>query len=292
MDDTGLPQIPNELPELSALSTEDIPIAVRHSAERPSQSSVPQKPLLLMLGGAIALVLVVVPLLMAVRSQAPSRSASTATSTSTTAEASPAPAVSPNPSPSPAVLGHLPYAEAPVSELVELNQHPGIKLRQSAARKLEEMIQAAAEDGVTLMPLSGFRTEAEQNELFFGVKAERGQAATDRAALSAPPGYSEHHTGYAIDLGDGSRSSTDLEFEFEDTKAFKWLQAHAAHYSFELSFPKNNAMGVSYEPWHWRFVGDRQSLETFYRSNGTETSRQLPAATSSSAPASRTDAVQ
>ncbi|HEY9618014.1 MAG TPA: D-alanyl-D-alanine carboxypeptidase family protein, partial [Microcoleaceae cyanobacterium] len=51
----------------------------------------------------------------------------------------------------------------------------------------------------------------------------------------------------------------------EQTAAFQWLQANAAHYSFELSFPKDNRQGVSYEPWHWRYVGDIQSLKTFYR---------------------------
>jgi len=43
------------------------------------------------------------------------------------------------------------------------------------------------------------------------------------------------------------------------------LSANAARYSFELSFAKNNRQGVSYEPWHWRYVGDRDSLETFYK---------------------------
>jgi zinc D-Ala-D-Ala carboxypeptidase len=101
--------------------------------------------------------------------------------------------------------------------------------------------------------------------LFFDLKAQNGEVATERADVSAPPGYSEHHTGYAVDIGDGSLPATDLEVSFETTPAFKWLQKKAAHYNFELSFPKNNPQGVSYEPWHWRFVGDRNSLETFYK---------------------------
>ncbi len=83
--------------------------------------------------------------------------------------------------------------------------------------------------------------------------------------MSAPPGYSEHHTGYAIDIGDEYYPDADLKTSFENTSAFEWLQENAAYYSFELSFPKGNSQGVSYEPWHWRFVGDRDSLETFYR---------------------------
>jgi D-alanyl-D-alanine carboxypeptidase len=56
-----------------------------------------------------------------------------------------------------------------------------------------------------------------------------------------------------------------LNVSFEETPAFQWLKDHAAFHSFELSFPKDNPQGVSYEPWHWRFVGDRDSLETFYK---------------------------
>ncbi|MEM1310980.1 MAG: D-alanyl-D-alanine carboxypeptidase family protein, partial [Cyanobacteria bacterium P01_H01_bin.153] len=44
-----------------------------------------------------------------------------------------------------------------------------------------------------------------------------------------------------------------------------WLETNAARYSFELSFPEGNAQGVQYEPWHWRYVGDPDSLETFYQ---------------------------
>ncbi|MEM7758056.1 MAG: D-alanyl-D-alanine carboxypeptidase family protein, partial [Cyanobacteria bacterium P01_A01_bin.40] len=77
--------------------------------------------------------------------------------------------------------------------------------------------------------------------------------------------YSEHHTGYAVDIGDGNAPATHLETDFANTAAFRWLEQNALKYSFELSFPPDNKQGVSYEPWHWRFVGDRDSLETFYK---------------------------
>ncbi|WP_225913814.1 M15 family metallopeptidase [Leptolyngbya ohadii] len=164
-----------------------------------------------------------------------------------------------------ALLNHLPYTEAPRTDLKPLTADGKVLLRQSAAAKFKEMAAAAKADGVILVPLSGFRSIADQERVFFDVKAKRGQDAEKRAAVSAPPGYSEHHTGYAIDLGDANRPATDLQASFETTAAFRWLKKNAAFYSFELSFPKNNPMGVSYEPWHWRFVGDRNSLETFYR---------------------------
>ena len=127
------------------------------------------------------------------------------------------------------------------------------------------MTAAARSQGVILVPISGFRSVSEQQHLFFDVKAQRNQLATERATVSAPPGYSEHHTGYAVDIGDGRTPATNLSQTFEKTAAYKWLAANAARYSFEMSFPKNNPQGVSYEPWHWRFVGDRHSLETFYK---------------------------
>lgn len=186
------------------------------------------------------------------------------------------PIVSPSPSPSPVatsspspvsedLLGHLPYEEAPAAELESLTADGSQKLRKAAAKAYLDMEQAARADGVILVPLSTFRSLKEQESVFFDIKQQRGQVATQRATVSAPPGYSEHHTGYAIDIGDGEKPSTDLSTRFEETQAFQWLKKNAAYYSFELSFPKNNPQGVSYEPWHWRFVGDRHSLETFYK---------------------------
>ncbi len=165
------------------------------------------------------------------------------------------------------LLGHLPYPEAPAKDLVAVTSDGSVKLRTGAAAKYQEMANAAAASGIYFAPISGFRSVEDQQHVFFDVKAERRQNASKRAEVSAPPGYSEHHTGYAIDLGDGSAPDTNLSQSFENTQAFKWLEANAATFSFEMSFPKNNRQGVSYEPWHWRFVGDRQSLETFYKAH-------------------------
>ena len=165
------------------------------------------------------------------------------------------------------LLGHLPYPEAPAADLVNVTSDGSIKLRTSAAAKYQEMANAAAAAGIYFAPISGFRSVDDQQHVFFDVKAERRQNASKRAEVSAPPGYSEHHTGYAIDLGDGSAPDTNLSPSFENTQAFKWLEANATAFSFEMSFPKNNRQGVTYEPWHWRFVGDRQSLETFYKAH-------------------------
>jgi D-alanyl-D-alanine carboxypeptidase len=163
------------------------------------------------------------------------------------------------------LLNHRAYDEAPAEELVALGANAAIRLRPAAAAQYEAMAEAARREGVRLVPLSGFRSQVEQEQIFFNLKAERGQDAQTRAEVSAPPGYSEHHTGYAIDLGDGNQGGTHLSDSFAETAAYQWLQANAVRYSFELSFPPDNLQGVAFEPWHWRFVGDRHSLETFYR---------------------------
>ena len=163
------------------------------------------------------------------------------------------------------LLGHRYYPEASPDMLVSLTADGRLKLRPAAAARVQRMLAQARADGVNLQAVSGFRSEDEQRHLFFGLSAQRAELPTQRAEVSAPPGYSEHHTGYAVDFVDGYYPDTDLEVGFENTPAFRWLQANAVRYGFELSFPKNNDQGVSYEPWHWRFVGDRDSLETFYQ---------------------------
>lgn len=162
------------------------------------------------------------------------------------------------------LLNHRAYDEAPAEELVALSANAAIRLRTAAASQYEAMAQAASREGVSLVPLSGFRSQAEQEEIFFNLKAERGQDAQTRAEVSAPPGYSEHHTGYAIDIGDGNQAGANLNTDFADTAAYRWIETNAVRYGYELSFPPDNFQGVAFEPWHWRFVGDRTSLEMFY----------------------------
>jgi zinc D-Ala-D-Ala carboxypeptidase len=162
------------------------------------------------------------------------------------------------------VLGHLKYTEAPISELKAIVADGSIKMRAVAANKFLQMQVDARKEGINIYPISGFRNVSQQNELFFKVKEQRGQDVNKRAEVSAPPGYSEHHTGYAVDIGDADAPSTNLNTSFEKTAAFRWLKANASRYSFEISFPEGNLQGISYEPWHWRFVGDIHSLETFY----------------------------
>jgi len=159
------------------------------------------------------------------------------------------------------LLGHFPYPEAAAETLVEVA--PGQQVHRDAAADLVAMQEAARADGVQIVVLSGFRSLALQQQLFFEVKAARNQSALDRARVSAPPGYSEHSTGYAVDLGDARAPGTNLSTSFESTAAYRWLQEHAAHFHFLASFPRHNPQGVSYEPWHWRYEGSLGALKLF-----------------------------
>lgn len=171
--------------------------------------------------------------------------------------------------------GHLPYAEANPDNLVTVasfglreNQRFE-KLHPDAAAALMQMTNAARDEGVWIVLSSAFRRIDQQAELFVAQTQRRG-SPEEAAKSSAPPGYSEHHTGYAMDLSDGHVPSADINQRFASTDAYLWLLQHASEYGFELSFPLNNTQGVSYEPWHWRFIGTPEASATFSRANSSE----------------------
>ncbi len=163
------------------------------------------------------------------------------------------------------LLGHLPYPEASKNELILFS--PGIYVHKDIYENFKEMQFIAAQRGVSLQLLSGYRSINLQRDIFYENKSIRNQTAVERSRDSAPPGYSEHSTGYAIDVGDGNYPDTHFEVEFEQTPAFKWMKRFASKYHFVLSFPPNNKQGVTYEPWHWRFEGTVNALREFEAAN-------------------------
>ncbi len=163
------------------------------------------------------------------------------------------------------LLGHYPYPEASPDDLVTV--YPGLDVHKDTYKALRRMRSAAASDGIDLVLLSGYRSIDLQRQIFYGRKSARNQIAIERAKVSAPPGYSEHSTGYAIDLGDATSRETDLEVDFETTKAFQWLEKNAAKFHFVMSFPRGNPQKVSYEPWHWRYEGTIDALKQFQAAN-------------------------
>ena len=163
------------------------------------------------------------------------------------------------------LLGHLPYPEASKNELILFS--PGIDVHKEIYENFKEMQLMAAQRGISLKLLSGYRSIDLQRDIFYENKSIRNQTAVERSMVSAPPGYSEHSTGFAIDVGDGNYPDTHFEVEFEQTPAFKWMKRFASKYHFVLSFPPNNKQGVTYEPWHWRFEGTVNALRKFEPAN-------------------------
>ena len=121
-------------------------------------------------------------------------------------------------------------------------------LHRPAARAWLRMRAAAAKGGIDLLLVSAFRSYAFQAALIRN-KLQRGASLDEVLCINAPPGYSEHHTGHAVDIG--SADCGPLEEAFEHTQAFAWLTQHAASHGFVMSYRRGNAQGFLYEPWHW-----------------------------------------
>lgn len=135
---------------------------------------------------------------------------------------------------------------------ITANEGDGVlALSPDAARAWLLMRAAAAADGVDLVPVSAYRSPAAQAAIVER-KRDGGRDWAKLLRRNVPPGYSEHHTGDAIDIA--TPEVPGLVEAFARTEAYAWLQDNAARYCFELSYPRHNAAGVDFEPWHWRFV--------------------------------------
>ena len=124
------------------------------------------------------------------------------------------------------------------------------RLTAHALRAWSQMKSCAAESEITLHLLSAYRSPDYQYELLKR-KLDAGQSLEQILQVNAAPGYSEHHTGRAVDVG--TPGCAALVEEFERTPAFAWLREHAHEFGFALSYPRDNPAGMAYEPWHWCF---------------------------------------
>ena len=141
------------------------------------------------------------------------------------------------------------------TELVSIGTSPegkNCRLIRPAARSWNYMHAAARALNIELLPLSGFRSVDRQAQIIRG-KLDLGEKIPDILYSIAAPGYSEHHTGCAIDIG--CQEVLPLEEAFAHTSAYAWLLRHADEFGFKLSFPKHNPHGFVYEPWHWCWHG-------------------------------------
>jgi len=126
------------------------------------------------------------------------------------------------------------------------------RMTPAAATAWRTMRTAAAADGVVLRPVSAFRSWDYQAELLRAKLAD-GVPIAEALEVIAPPGYSEHHTGRALDIT--TPGFEDLSVEFESSRAFVWLQRRADEFGFAMSYPPGNPAGFVYEPWHWTWDG-------------------------------------
>lgn len=127
------------------------------------------------------------------------------------------------------------------------------RLAPETAAAWRKMKRTAADAGVQLLMVSGFRSIRHQAELIRR-KLAAGQAIEAILAVNAAPGFSEHHTGLAIDVA--TPGTRPLTAEFASSPAFAWLQANAGTFGFRLPYGRNNRFGFEYEPWHWSQVAD------------------------------------
>lgn len=125
-------------------------------------------------------------------------------------------------------------------------------LTEGAAGAWLEMQRAAAKNDVELQVVSAFRP-VEYQAGIVQRKLDSGINIDDILKVSAAPGFSEHHSGRALDLT--TPGFEVLEEEFELSRAFAWLLNRAHEFNFRLSYPRDNPHGVAYEPWHWYWLG-------------------------------------
>ena len=134
----------------------------------------------------------------------------------------------------------------------------GQQMRNESGAALLSMIAAAKTEGLTLQPLSGYRSYARQQVVYQNEVDTYGQSVADTE--SAQPGKSEHQTGLSIDIGGGGCGIEDC---FGDTAEGKWVAANAYKHGFIIRYPegKQEVTGYRYEPWHVRYVGVELATE-------------------------------
>ena len=140
------------------------------------------------------------------------------------------------------------------NDLEEINKQYALnnmKMVKEAKDAFEEMSKTAKKEGLKIIAMSTYRDYAYQTDLYNKYVKQDGKEAAD--TYSGRPGFSEHQTGYAVDVYNDDESYTN----FHVTEEFKWMQEHAKEYGFILRFPegKENETGYQYESWHYRYVG-------------------------------------
>ncbi|MGK0465081.1 M15 family metallopeptidase [Clostridium sp.] len=135
------------------------------------------------------------------------------------------------------------------------NGDPNVrKMEKDSAEALERLFNAAKNDNIILLGVSGYRNYSYQEKLYNDKVNRSGKEEADKYV--AQPGESEHQTGLAMDVL--SNEYTTLDEGFKDTKAYKWIVENCYKYGYIIRYPegKERITGYDYEPWHIRYVGN------------------------------------
>lgn len=150
---------------------------------------------------------------------------------------------------------------------IRLSEIQGRQLESQACRQCSMMLERAKEEGVDINIISAYRTKDYQQMLWdqsVGEKMEEGyskeQAEIQTGKTLAKPGHSEHNAGLAVDFG--TEKACDVEDDFFRSKQAKWLCKNASKFGFILRYPrlKEHITSISYEPWHYRYVGTEAAM--------------------------------
>ena len=161
------------------------------------------------------------------------------------------------------VNGNLPLDAEPAPALAVADDATGQQLEAEATEQYRAMAAAAAADGITLELVTGYQDVSAREaafdarkQVYLEKRLSEEEAAAYAASVCPPANASEQATGYAADIL--SPDCTEKTTRFVDTRAYGWLTAYAAEYGFILRFPQDKVeiTGISYESWHFRYVGE------------------------------------
>lgn len=150
---------------------------------------------------------------------------------------------------------HIDVCKAPLQNeaTVLVNSEPDFlgrsqQMTPSTLHCWQRMADDAKSNSINLQLVSAYRSIEYQCDLIQG-KIESGRDINEILKVNAIPGYSEHHTGCALDLTTPGFLALDESFDRSD--AFSWLVENASRFDFTMTYPKDNNLGINYEPWHW-----------------------------------------
>jgi D-alanyl-D-alanine carboxypeptidase len=140
-------------------------------------------------------------------------------------------------------IGPSKFIQIPVDHTKDGTQ---LYLRENAHAALLELLEAAQQDGITLRVESGYRSQGYQKKIFVRMLNE-GRDFDDIIRYVAPPGYSQHALGTAVDFFPSN-------WQFASLADYEWLRENGADFGFTETYSKNNALRYPWEAWHWNYT--------------------------------------